>query len=94
MYAGLPLGISSIFISVQVKATQMFLAGIASASDRGLFATANTIAASWIFIPVVLITSCFTKIFRERGEVAIKLAAWLNGYVMGVSQMMMLGAVR
>ncbi|MCG7389448.1 polysaccharide biosynthesis C-terminal domain-containing protein [Pantoea sp. ACRSB] len=90
MYAGLPLAISSIFISVQVKAAQMFLAGIASASDLGLFAAANTIAASWIFIPVALITSCFTEIFRERGEVAIKLAARLNGYVMGVSLMMLL----
>lgn len=33
MYAGLPLAISSIFISVQVKAAQMFLAGTAPARD-------------------------------------------------------------
>ncbi|WP_130833379.1 polysaccharide biosynthesis C-terminal domain-containing protein [[Erwinia] mediterraneensis] len=90
MYAGLPLAISSIFISVQVKAAQMFLAGVGSARDLGLFAAANTIAASWIFIPVAIITSCFTEIFRERGEVAIKLAARLNGYVMGVSLVMLL----
>ncbi|MDF2040341.1 MULTISPECIES: oligosaccharide flippase family protein [Pantoea] len=90
MYAGLPLAISSIFISVQVKAAQMFLAGTAPARDLGLFAAANTISASWIFIPVALITSCFTEIFRERGEVAIKLAARLNGYVMGVSLLMLL----
>ncbi|SFN82912.1 Membrane protein involved in the export of O-antigen and teichoic acid [Candidatus Pantoea varia] len=90
MYAGLPLAISSIFISVQVKAAQMFLAGTAPARDLGLFAAANTISASWIFIPVALITSCFTEIFRERGEVAIKLAARLNGYVMGVSLVMLL----
>ncbi|MBD8117854.1 oligosaccharide flippase family protein [Pantoea agglomerans] len=90
MYAGLPLAISSIFISVQVKAAQMFLAGTAPARDLGLFAAANTISASWIFIPVALITSCFTEIFRERGEVAIKLAARLNGYVMAVSLLMML----
>jgi len=38
MYAGLPLAISSIFISVQVKAAQMFLAGTAPARDLGLFA--------------------------------------------------------
>ncbi|WP_198511789.1 hypothetical protein, partial [Bacillus subtilis] len=50
MYAGLPLAISSIFISVQVKAAQMFLAGTAPARDLGLFAAANTISASWIFI--------------------------------------------
>ncbi len=85
LYAGLPLAISSIFISVQVKAAQMFLAGIASARDLGLFAAANTISASWIFIPVAIITSCFSEIFRERGEAAIKLTARLNGYVMGVS---------
>ncbi|WP_292986610.1 oligosaccharide flippase family protein [Pantoea sp.] len=90
MYAGLPLAISSIFISVQVKAAQMFLAGTAPARDLGLFAAANTISASWIFIPVALITSCFTEIFRARGEVAIKLAARLNGYVMGVSLLMLL----
>ena len=90
MYAGLPLAISSIFISVQVKAAQMFLAGTAPARDLGLFAAANTISASWIFIPVALITSCFTEIFRERGEVAIKLAARLNGYVMAVSLLMLL----
>lgn len=90
MYAGLPLAISSIFISIQVKAAQMFLAGVGSARDLGLFAAANTIAASWIFIPVAIITSCFTEIFRERGEVAIKLAARLNGYVMGVSLLMLL----
>ncbi|MEN4587591.1 oligosaccharide flippase family protein [Pantoea agglomerans] len=90
MYAGLPLAISSIFISVQVKAAQMFLAGTAPARDLGLFAAANTISASWIFIPVALITSCFTEIFRERGDVAIKLAARLNGYVMAVSLLMLL----
>nr|MBA2814116.1 polysaccharide biosynthesis protein [Candidatus Pantoea persica] len=39
---------------------------------------------------MVLITSCFTEIFRERGKVAIKLAARLNGYVMGVLLMMLL----
>lgn len=88
MYAGLPLAISSIFM--QVKAAQMFLAGTAPARDLGLFAAANTISASWIFIPVALITSCFTEIFRERGEVAIKLAARLNGYVMAVSLLMLL----
>ncbi|PKC41196.1 hypothetical protein V462_01085 [Pantoea ananatis 15320] len=90
MYAGLPLAISSIFISVQVKAAQMFLAGIASAQELGLFAAANTIAASWIFIPVALITSCFSEIFRARGEEAIRLTARLNGYVMAVSLLMLL----
>ncbi|KNC13895.1 polysaccharide biosynthesis protein [Pantoea sp. RIT-PI-b] len=89
LYAGLPLAISSIFISVQVKAAQMFLAGIASARDLGLFAAANTISASWIFIPVAIITSCFSEIFRERGEAAIKLTARLNGYVMGVSLLLL-----
>ncbi|WP_343463853.1 polysaccharide biosynthesis C-terminal domain-containing protein [Pantoea sp.] len=89
LYAGLPLAISSIFISVQVKAAQMFLAGIASARDLGLFAAANTISASWIFIPVAIITSCFSEIFRERGAVAIKLTARLNGYVMGVSLLLL-----
>ena len=90
MYAGLPLAISSIFISVQVRTAQMFLAGIVSARDLGLFAAANTIAASWIFIPVALITSCFSEIFRERGDTAIKLAARLHGYVVGVSLLMLL----
>lgn len=89
LYAGLPLAISSIFISVQVKAAQMFLAGIVSARDLGLFAAANTIAASWIFIPVAIITSCFSEIFRERGAAAIKLTARLNGYVMGVSLLLL-----
>ena len=42
MYAGLPLAISSIFISVQVKAAQMFLAGIASAV--AMFAAAPVIS--------------------------------------------------
>lgn len=89
LYAGLPLAISSIFISVQVKAAQMFLAGIASARDLGLFAAANTISASWVFIPVAIITSCFSEIFRERGAAAIKLTARLNGYVMGVSLLLL-----
>lgn len=90
MYAGLPLAISSIFISIQVKMAQMFLVGVGSASDLGLFAAANTISASWIFIPAAIITSCFTEIFRERSEVAMKLTARLNGYVMGVSLLMLL----
>jgi len=85
LYAGLPLAISSIFISVQVKTAQMFLVGIASARDLGLFAAANTISASWTFIPLAIITSSFSEIFRERGEAAIKLTARLNGYVLGVS---------
>ena len=89
LYAGLPLAISSIFISVQVKTAQMFLAGIASARELGLFAAANTIAASWIFIPVALITSCFSEIFRARGDEAVRLTARLNGYVMAVSLLML-----
>jgi O-antigen/teichoic acid export membrane protein len=90
LYAGLPLAISSIFISVQVKTAQMFLVGIASARDLGLFAAANTISASWTFIPLAIITSSFSEIFRERGEAAIKLTARLNGYVLGVSLILLL----
>ncbi|ADU67640.1 polysaccharide biosynthesis C-terminal domain-containing protein [Pantoea sp. At-9b] len=89
LYAGLPLAISSIFISVQVKTAQMFLVGIASARELGLFAAANTISASWTFIPLAIITSSFSEIFRERGEVANKLTARLNGYVLGVSLLLL-----
>ncbi|QKJ88911.1 oligosaccharide flippase family protein [Paramixta manurensis] len=90
LYAGLPLAISSIFISIQVKMAQFFLVGVGSAQDLGLFAAANTISASWIFIPLALITSSFTEIFRERPDVALKLTAKLNGYVMIVSLLMLL----
>ncbi|MCU5772587.1 polysaccharide biosynthesis protein [Erwiniaceae bacterium BAC15a-03b] len=90
LYAGLPLAISSIFISIQVKMAQFFLVGVGSSQDLGLFAAANTISASWIFIPVAIITSCFTEIFRERSDVAFKLAARLHGYVMAVSLLMLL----
>ncbi|MFS2224156.1 oligosaccharide flippase family protein [Pantoea sp. B65] len=90
LYAGLPLAISSVFISLQVKMAQFFLVGVGSAQDLGLFAAANTVSASWIFIPVAIITSCFTEIFRERSDMALKLAAKLNGYVMAVSLLMLL----
>lgn len=83
--ASFPLAISSIFISAQVKIAQIFLASVVSAHDLGLFAAANTIAASWIFIPAALITSSFSEIFRERSEAAIKLTARLNGYVTAIS---------
>lgn len=89
LYAGLPLAISSVFIAVQVKTAQFFLLGVSSAHDLGLFTAANTISASWIFIPVALITSCFSEIFRERADVAVKLASRLNGYVMAVSLLML-----
>ncbi|MTD29017.1 oligosaccharide flippase family protein [Erwinia sorbitola] len=89
LHAGLPLAISSVFISVQVKTAQFFLVGVSSAQDLGLFTAANTISASWIFIPVAIITSCFSEIFRERGDVAVKLASRLNGYVMAVSLLML-----
>jgi len=89
-HAGLPLAISSVFISVQVKLAQFFLVGVGSAHDLGLFTAANTISASWIFIPVAIITSSFSEIFRERSEVALRLAARLNGYVMAVSLLMLL----
>ncbi|MFS2224158.1 oligosaccharide flippase family protein [Pantoea sp. B65] len=90
LYAGLPLAISSIFISLQVKTAQFFLVGVGSAQDLGLFAAANTVSASWIFVPVALITSSFTEIFRERTDRAFKLAARLHGYVMAVSLLMLL----
>lgn len=90
MHAGLPLAISSVFISIQVKLAQFFLVGVGSAHELGLFTAANTISASWIFIPVAIITSCFTEIFRERSDVAAKLAARLYGYVMAVSFLMLL----
>lgn len=89
-HAGLPLAISSVFISVQVKLAQFFLVGVGSAHELGLFTAANTISASWIFIPVAIITSSFSEIFRERAEVALKLAARLNGYVMVVSLLMLM----
>lgn len=89
-HAGLPLAISSVFISVQVKLAQFFLVGVGSAHDLGLFTAANTISASWIFIPVAIITSSFSEIFRERADVALRLAARLNGYVMAVSLFMLL----
>ncbi|WP_034911538.1 MULTISPECIES: polysaccharide biosynthesis C-terminal domain-containing protein [Erwinia] len=90
LHAGLPLAISSVFISIQVKLAQFFLVGVGSAHELGLFTAANTISASWIFIPVAIITSCFSEIFRERADVAVKLAARLNGYVMAVSFLMLL----
>ncbi|BCQ36888.1 MULTISPECIES: polysaccharide biosynthesis protein [Erwinia] len=89
LHAGLPLAISSVFIAVQVKTAQFFLVGVSSAQDLGLFTAANTISASWIFIPVAIITSCFSEIFRERADVAVKLASRLNGYVMAVSLLML-----
>ncbi|MCP1438627.1 O-antigen/teichoic acid export membrane protein [Erwinia persicina] len=89
-HAGLPLAISSVFISVQVKLAQFFLVGVGSAHELGLFTAANTISASWIFIPVAIITSSFSEIFRERADVALRLAARLNGYVMAVSLFMLL----
>lgn len=88
-HAGLPLAISSVFISVQVKLAQFFLVGVGSAHELGLFTAANTISASWIFIPVAIITSTFSEIFRERADVAAKLAAKLYGYVMAVSFLML-----
>ncbi|MCX8958778.1 MATE family efflux transporter [Erwinia psidii] len=88
--AGLPLAISSVFISVQVKLAPFFLVGGGSAHQLGLFTAANTISASWIFIPAAIITSSFTEIFRERTEVAVKLAARLYGYVMAISLLMLL----
>nr|WP_154325440.1 polysaccharide biosynthesis protein [Pantoea sp. 201603H] len=90
LYAGLPLALSSIFISIQVKTAQFFLVGVGSAHDLGLFTAANTISASWIFIPIAIITSSFSEIFRERSDVAVKLAARLHGYVMAVSLFMLL----
>ncbi len=90
MYTGLPLAISSVFISVQVKMAQFFLIGVGSEHDLGLFAAANTISASWIFIPAAIITSCFSEIFRQRDDVALKLAAKLYGYVIIVSAVMLL----
>jgi len=89
LHAGLPLAISSVFISIQVKTAQFFLVGVGSAHELGLFTAANTISASWIFIPVAIITSCFSEIFRERGDVALKLASRLYGYVMAVSFLML-----
>lgn len=90
LHAGLPLAISSVFISIQVKLAQFFLVGVGSAHELGLFTAANTISASWIFIPVAIITSCFSEIFRERGDRAVKLASRLNGYVLAISLFMLL----
>lgn len=90
LYAGLPLAISTVFVSIQVKAAQFFLVSVGSAKDLGLFSAASTIAASWIFIPVAIITSCFSEIFRQRASIAFRLAARLHGYVMAVSLCMLL----
>ncbi|KAB8310106.1 polysaccharide biosynthesis protein [Erwinia endophytica] len=90
LHAGLPLAISSMFISIQVKLAQFFLVGVGSAHELGLFTAANTISASWIFIPAAIITSSFSEIFKERADVAAKLAAKLYGYVMAVSLLMFL----
>lgn len=90
IYAGLPLAISSIFISVQIKMAQFFLVSVGTAKDVGLFNAANIISASWIFIPAAIITSSFTEIFREQSDRALKLTARLNGYVLVISLLMLL----
>lgn len=85
---GLPLAISGTFISIQVKLAQFFLAGTCSPAELGLFAAANTISSSWIFIPSAIITSFFSEIFRVESGLAMKLTARLNGYVMAISGIM------
>lgn len=87
--SGLPLAISSIFISVQVKMVQFFLTGLGSTHELGLFNAASTVAASWIFIPLAIITSGFSDIFRAKPDMAIKLASRLYGYVVIVSLLML-----
>lgn len=89
IHAGLPLAISSVFISIQVKTVQFFLAGLGNTHELGLFNAASTVAASWIFIPLAIITSGFSEIFQTKPDKALKLASRLCGYVLGISLLML-----
>ena len=83
LYAGLPLAISGISISIYTRLSQVLLAKFGTTAELGLFAAANTLASSWAFISLAFITSSFAIIYKESDrEKSINEAARLNGIVL------------
>ncbi|MBI6151311.1 oligosaccharide flippase family protein [Serratia surfactantfaciens] len=83
LFAGLPLAISGVSISIYTRLSQVLLAKYGSTAELGLFAAANTLASSWTFISLAFITSSFTIIYKESDrEKSINEAAKLNGIVL------------
>ncbi|MBN5310981.1 oligosaccharide flippase family protein [Serratia marcescens] len=82
VYAGLPLAISGISISIYTRLSQILLVKYGSTAELGLFAAASTLASPWTFITTAFITSTFAVIYKQSNrEKAIDETARLNGII-------------
>jgi len=83
IYAGLPLAISGISISIYTRLSQILLVKYDTTAELGLFAAASTLTSSWTFITAAFITSTFAIIYKQSDRNrAIDEAARLNGIVL------------
>ncbi|BEM86422.1 O-unit flippase [Serratia marcescens] len=63
---GLPLAISGVSVTIYTKFSQFVLAHYCGDRELGVFSAASTIATSWVFIPLSIITSYFSIIYKEK----------------------------
>lgn len=81
-FAGLPLAVSGVSITLYTRLSQLVLAKYGSTAELGIFSAASVLASSWTFITLAFITSFFSEIYRLKDKSsAMKITAKLNGLV-------------
>lgn len=93
-FAGLPLAISGVSITLYTRLSQLVLAKYGSTAELGVFSAASVLASSWTFITLAFITSFFSEIYKIKDDkTAIKVTAKLNGLVIAICVVVVLGVV-
>lgn len=86
LWAGGALVISSLSVSFYTQITSLMLAALTSTYELGIYAAAVTIGSAWTFVNFSIITSIFSKIYRENNRLeSYKMIAKLNLIVICVS---------
>lgn len=93
-FAGLPLAISGVSITLYTRLSQLVLAKYGSTAELGVFSAASVLASSWTFVTLAFITSFFSEIYKIKDEsAAIKITAKLNGLVIAICIIVIFGVV-
>ncbi|MBH2770188.1 oligosaccharide flippase family protein [Serratia bockelmannii] len=66
LVVGVPLAISGISVTIYTRFSQFVLIYYYGDSELGVFSAASTIATSWAFIPLSIVTSYFSIIYKEK----------------------------
>ncbi|EIZ1341959.1 oligosaccharide flippase family protein [Vibrio parahaemolyticus] len=66
--SGIPLAISAASVAIYLKINQVLLGNLLDMKSVGIYSAAVTIAQSWIFLPIALMTVLLTKLIGNENK--------------------------